>query len=42
MELGKTDKAITPARTGAQHIVANPEKMPKVKTELAFVIFYFG
>ena len=42
MELGKIDKATTPARTGAQHIVAKPEKMPKVKTDPAFVTFNFG
>src|SRR3989338_5450842 len=42
MELGNIDKATTPARTGAQHIVANPEKTPSVKTEPAFVTFNLG
>ena len=42
MEFGNTDKAITPAKTGAQHMVANPEKIPRVKTEPALLIFNFG
>src|SRR3989338_534756 len=33
IEPGKTAKAKTPAKTGAQQVVAMPEKIPKTKTE---------
>ena len=32
-EAGKAAKAITPAKTGAQQVVAIPENIPKTKTD---------
>ena len=41
-EPGKTESAKTPAKTGAQHVVAMPEKIPRVKTEKTLLALRTG
>ncbi len=42
MEPGRTERVKTPAKTGAQQVVAKPEKSPRTKIEGIFWFSNFG